>query len=60
MSVRLFILLPYKLYNNLEMTLFIYVYVLLVEIAYLAVSIGLYVRIEYVDMFDLFDNMYLE
>ena len=42
------------------MTLFVYIHIILVEIALLVVSIELYVRIENVDMFDLFDSMYLE
>ena len=42
-----------------DMTLFIYIYNIDWTV-WLAVRIGLYVRIDIVDMFDLFDSMYLE
>ena len=38
----------------------LFIYILLVETVWLAVRIGLYVRIDIVDMFDLIDSMYLE
>ena len=41
----------------MEMTLFIYI---IDWTVWLAVRIGFYVRIDIVDMFDLFDSMYLE